>query len=150
MTADNGRLADASLPTLVDLNLHAAHLLENPHAPADRPPFVQVHLQRPPHRNPAGDRQPLARDVSPRMRRQPHQEFGGRQAQAEKEAADQQAGSCIAHESSKLQPAQFGTVYKIVPHGAFQLRLAVVAVVQVSHMHDQDDGVADREFLSPT
>ncbi len=119
-----------------DRDVDCRELLEDAARAPERPPVVEQDLERSPHRDPAPDHEPFARDQGEGILPGARDHFRQREARRHEHETDNQAGASPLHELAELAPRQIGAVREEVVDSVADERAVVVGarrLVQVDH-----------------
>src|SRR5581483_2720428 len=96
------------------LHGNVTQFLIKPAFAPQRPPIIKVYLHRPPHCDPAGDRQALSHNTGPGSFNIAEQELAGSKASRKEQQSYEQAGTAASHQTPKGEMIKISAVGKVV------------------------------------
>jgi hypothetical protein len=96
------------------LHGHLTQFLIKPAFAAQRPPIIKIYFHRPPHRDPASDRQTLSHDTGPGSFIIAEEELASSKASRKEQQSYEQAGTAASHQPPKGETIKISAVGKVV------------------------------------
>ena len=135
---------------VLDPDGHRAEALQQTALGANRPPVVQEHLQRTPHRNPATDQEPLANNsAKTTIAKVAGDDVANRDGRREKCQGDGQTDPAAAKEFPKSPLGRDDPLTEVLVNRLSQGRSFVGSPRRAVKMHHQAPGLIHRQISRP-